>query len=39
METPNIEYCKYHKQIKLKWRKDRKGKFCPECAGYETRQI
>lgn len=31
------EVCKTHK-IPLKNRKDKKGKFCPECAGYETIQ-
>ena len=31
------EICPKH-NIKLKNRKDKKGKFCPECAGYETRE-
>lgn len=30
------EYCKYHKNVELKWRKDRKGKYCPICIGELT---
>ena len=33
-----VDFCKKHKDIMLKHRKDKKGKFCPECAkGWTTR--
>lgn len=33
-----IKHCKVHKEVSLKNRKDKKGKFCPACAGHETRE-
>ncbi len=26
------DFCKKHETVRLKHRKDKKGKFCPECA-------
>lgn len=31
------EYCAKHKEIELRWRKDKHGKFCRVCVGNAVR--